>query len=202
MTLRLFLSTDESIPLHRRLITSLIEAIESARLEPGSLVPSTRELALTQGIARATVSKAYSELVRCGYLITRSGGKTWVAETLPGQEVVKRIVLPERSDVDDLLSAYALRLMDSGIKKSWDQPYSPAPNGLVPVLQWKQILSKYCNNLDSTKMNADPFGEMPLRETVVRYLSRQRGIHCQAGKCDCIPRIAKRALSHLPCAAG
>ncbi|MDR3613186.1 MAG: PLP-dependent aminotransferase family protein [Candidatus Obscuribacterales bacterium] len=180
MSLRLFLSTDESIPLHRRLIAALIEAIESSRLEPGSLVPSTRELAQTLGLSRATVSKAYAELLRSSYLVTRSGGKTRVAETLPGRETTKRIVLPVRSDVDDLVSAYALRLMDSGIKSSWDQPYSPAPNGLIPVLQWKQILSKYCNNLDSSKINSEPFGEVPLRNSIATYLLRERGIHCLA----------------------
>jgi GntR family transcriptional regulator/MocR family aminotransferase len=180
MSLRLFLSTDESIPLHRRLISALIEAIESSRLESGSLVPSTRELAQTLGLSRATVSKAYAELLRSGYLNTRSGGKTRVAEFLPGQEPVRRIVLPATSEAENLVSSYALRLMDSGIRKSWDQPYSPAPNGLIPVQQWKQILSKYCNSLDSSKINSETFGEIALRQSISKYLLRERGINCRA----------------------
>ena len=92
-SLLLILSTDTATPLHRRLIVALIEAITSSRLEPGELVPSSRELAQSMGIARATVSKAYAELVRNGYLITRSGGKTRVAETLPTFDFGKRIAL-------------------------------------------------------------------------------------------------------------
>src|ERR1700722_17754324 len=121
MSLLLFLSTDDTIPLHRRLIAALTESITSSRLTPGELVPSSRELAQSLGIARATVSKAYAELVRSGYLITRQGGKTRVADSLPtAQELGKRVIPQPRGEIDAVISSYAARLLDIALRTSWD----------------------------------------------------------------------------------
>jgi GntR family transcriptional regulator/MocR family aminotransferase len=190
MSLLLFLSTDDSEPLHRRLIVALTEAITSSRLTPGSLVPSSRELAQSLGISRATVSKAYTELVRTGYLSTRAGGKTRVADSLPIadpqsnpaispiHEVGKRIVACPQGEIDDYISSYAARLGEIGIVANWGVVDAAAPKRLLPIAQWKQILTKYCNELDSEKLSTHPFGEASFRTTIARFLYRSRAINC------------------------
>src|SRR5262245_55542310 len=58
---------------------SLRDAIRAGRLLPGTALPSSRALARELGMARSTVSGAYSQLVAAGYLETRHGAGTWVA---------------------------------------------------------------------------------------------------------------------------
>ena len=59
---------------------ALREAARSGRLLPGTRLPSSRALATDLGIARNTVADAYGQLVAEGWLATRHGSGTWVAE--------------------------------------------------------------------------------------------------------------------------
>jgi GntR family transcriptional regulator len=56
----------------------LLELIST--LEPGSLVPTERELTVELGTSRTTVRQALSELVGEGRLVRRQGSGTYVAE--------------------------------------------------------------------------------------------------------------------------
>src|ERR1700689_763251 len=58
----------------------LRDAVKSGRLQAGTRLPSSRSLALDLGIARNTVAEAYGQLVAEGWLATRQGAGTWVAE--------------------------------------------------------------------------------------------------------------------------
>jgi GntR family transcriptional regulator/MocR family aminotransferase len=61
---------------------ALREAVTSGRLEPGVRLPSSRALAADLGIARATVTEAYGQLVAEGWLTARQGSGTLVAGTV------------------------------------------------------------------------------------------------------------------------
>ncbi|MFC7617923.1 GntR family transcriptional regulator [Actinokineospora soli] len=63
---------------------ALRTAVESGRLGPGTVLPSTRVLAEELGVSRGTVVDAYGDLVAEGYLRTRPGGETSVAERPAG----------------------------------------------------------------------------------------------------------------------
>src|SRR3954447_19590450 len=69
-------------PVHRQLGCSLRDAIRSGRLEGGASVPSSRALARQLGLSRGVVVEAYEQLVAEGYLVSRPGGATRVAEGL------------------------------------------------------------------------------------------------------------------------
>ena len=188
MSLLLFLSNDASVPLHRRVIAALMEAINSARLVPGALLPSSRELAVSLGVSRATVSKAYEELCRTGFLVTRVGGKTRVADVLPNQAdpvekaaaglVGRRISSAPQEGMDKYVSSYALRLSRAGIVSSWGHLAAATPKRLLPIPQWKQILTKYCTELDAKKLVSDPFGDISFRHTIAKFLGRARAVKC------------------------
>src|SRR6266568_6943346 len=60
--------------------TALRDAVQSRRLAPGTRLPSSRAFALDLGIARNTVADAYAQLVAEGWLATRHGSGTWVAD--------------------------------------------------------------------------------------------------------------------------
>ena len=65
--------------LHGQLRTAILEG----RLRPGLRLPSTRALADAHGVSRNTAMAAYELLLSEGYLATRQGAGTYVADVLP-----------------------------------------------------------------------------------------------------------------------
>ena len=180
----LVLSEDRTIRLHERLIAAVTEAIDGGRLSPGSSMPSSRILASSLGIARATVSKAYEELHRSGHLVSKPGGKTFVGarSSQAGATSVRLSVAPGS---DPKLSQYARRLKQATIRREASAHmaainYGAPPPWVLPVAAWRQTFTKYCNNLDPDQIehNPHPFGYLPLREAVADYLARRKAVSC------------------------
>ena len=67
-------------PLHVQLESGLREAIRSGRLTSATRLPASRVLAGDLGVSRRLVVEAYAQLVAEGYLRSRRGGGTFVAE--------------------------------------------------------------------------------------------------------------------------
>lgn len=72
----------EGRPDSRKLAEALRTAIRDGRLPAGFRLPSTRALAHDLGVARGTVTRAYDQLSTEGFLLSRQGAATTVAERL------------------------------------------------------------------------------------------------------------------------
>jgi len=72
-----------SVPLYRQLYDGFRTAILERRLRAGQRIPSTRALALELRISRLPLLNAYEQLVAEGYLVSRTGSGTFVANTPP-----------------------------------------------------------------------------------------------------------------------
>src|SRR6201984_3450922 len=71
-------------PLHEQLYRQIREELKSGRFSDGSSrLPSSRTLATERGIARSTVSLSRSKLHAEGYLRSKPGSGTFVANLLP-----------------------------------------------------------------------------------------------------------------------
>ena len=70
-------------PDHRRLYRVLQEGILRDELQPGTRLPSSRQLATELGIARNTVIHVYEQLGVEGYVSAGVGSGTFVADTAP-----------------------------------------------------------------------------------------------------------------------
>ena len=70
-------------PLHRQLYQELRRAILGGRLAAGSRLPASRELASVSRVSRNTVLSAYDQLLAEGYIESRAGSGTFVAEAIP-----------------------------------------------------------------------------------------------------------------------
>ena len=68
-----------NVPLYRQLYAGLRRAILTARLAPGSRLPSSRSLAAKFGLSRNTVVCAYAELIADGLARARVGSGTVIA---------------------------------------------------------------------------------------------------------------------------
>ncbi len=66
-------------PLYVNLRRVLSDLIATQVLEPGTALPTERDLAEMSGLSRVTVRKAVEELVRDGQLIRKQGSGTFVA---------------------------------------------------------------------------------------------------------------------------
>src|SRR5688500_12215382 len=74
---------DSNAPLYRALYAQMRAAILSGELKGGMKLPSTRALADELNISRNTVLNAYRQLLAEGYLESREGSGTFVAQVLP-----------------------------------------------------------------------------------------------------------------------
>src|SRR5271154_479770 len=74
-------------PLHLQLEAGLREAIRTGRLESGTRLPASRTLAGDLGGSRRLVVEAYSQLLAEGYLRSRRGAGTFVAEAATAGDV-------------------------------------------------------------------------------------------------------------------
>jgi GntR family transcriptional regulator len=81
--MRLWLNRIGEISLREQLITQIVLGILCRELAPGQRLPSTRDLARRFGIHANTVSSAYRELEREGWLELRHGSGVYVEATRP-----------------------------------------------------------------------------------------------------------------------
>ena len=83
MDLVITLDRDCAVPLYQQLAEELRKAILNGRLKPNYKLPSSRALAMSMEISRATVTQSYEQLLSEGYLETRYGSGTFVCSKLP-----------------------------------------------------------------------------------------------------------------------
>jgi GntR family transcriptional regulator len=77
-------------PLYRQVMRQLRERIVSGQLARGERLPSVRELSAEAGLNPLTVAKAYQFLEREGFVQTRRGHGTFVAESAPSLSAAAR----------------------------------------------------------------------------------------------------------------
>jgi DNA-binding transcriptional regulator YhcF (GntR family) len=101
--MRLWLSKNSDVPLREQLVRQIMLGVVSDDLKPGQRLPSTRELARRFRIHSNTVSAAYRDLERAGWLEVRKGSGVYVrqlggdkGEASPGT----------RTGLDQLISAF------------------------------------------------------------------------------------------------
>ena len=83
--MRLWLSRSSEVPLREQLVTQIRLGIVSGDLKVRQKLPSTRELARRFRIHSNTVSAAYRELARSGWVAVRKGSGVYVRERSANQ---------------------------------------------------------------------------------------------------------------------
>jgi GntR family transcriptional regulator / MocR family aminotransferase len=165
--LHLDLSAAPGRSLRARTEHALREAVRSGRLAPGTRLPATRALAVELGVSRGVVVDAYAQLAAEGYLHTRRGGGTTVAEAAPATEAMPAPVIP-----DGRAGGPALR---------YDlQPSLPAIDGF-PRAAWQTALGRVLRELPDARMGYGHLqGEPELRAALAASLARTRGLRTTA----------------------
>jgi GntR family transcriptional regulator len=66
-------------PMYKQITDQVKEAIASGSLQPEAKIPSIREMSRELKISEITIKRAYSDLENQGFIITRSGLGSYVA---------------------------------------------------------------------------------------------------------------------------
>ena len=74
------ISPTDPTPLYQQIIEQLKDAIAKGRLIPHEKLPSIREMAVELNTSQITTKRAYADLENEGYIYTRSGLGSFVAE--------------------------------------------------------------------------------------------------------------------------
>lgn len=76
--MKIIISNSSNVPIYEQIKKEIIEAILSDELKSDEMLPSIRSLAQDIRISVMTIKKAYDELEREGYIVTRQGKGSYV----------------------------------------------------------------------------------------------------------------------------
>ncbi|WP_158277295.1 PLP-dependent aminotransferase family protein [Opitutus sp. ER46] len=185
-------------PLHRWLHGELRRAIVGGRLAPGARLPSSRDLARQQGLARATVVGVFAQLRAEGYLVTRHGSGTVVAAALPDPFIDAAPARPQRAigpgsrASHNAPAAIATSRSRSASATAATSPASPAPAAFdiyrpsldaFPLAIWAQLTSRRLRLGRTALLTAgDPLGYRPLRAAIAEHLAATRSVVCDVDR--------------------
>ena len=154
-------------PAKRRaaLEAALREAIRDGSLRPGVPLPSSRGLAEQLGVSRGTVTSAYGQLVDEGFLTSRPGSGTAVADV--------RDPKPPAASPHRFAAARPMHDL---------RPGSP-DLAAFPLRGWTAATRRMLGAARPELFGAgDPQGRFELRAALADYLGRTRGVRTSADR--------------------
>lgn len=187
-------------PLYRALYTHLRAAILSGELKGGMKLPSTRALAAELNISRNTVLNAYRQLLAEGYLQSKEGSGTLVANVLPDLLLAvpsrpqPKTARPTRAQLPrPLFSDRAKAQIASSQPPTagkLPRPFlaeAPALDAF-PYQLWTRLAVRRARQMSvSNFMYQDSAGYRPLREAIVAHMTISRQVHCTAEQVIIVP---------------
>ncbi len=178
-------------PLHLQLYRQIRdELVAGSFTQNSSRLPSTRALALDLKIARLTVNLAFSKLQDEGYLQTRIGSGTFVANALPETflksgklkvepQAERPVRLSER--VKNIPDQRAGKQFDYGIAGRPGVSFVPALAALdeFPIHIWERLRAEVLAKKGAHLLQyASSRGDPELRKAIATYLCDYRGARC------------------------
>lgn len=173
-------------PLNLQLYHLIRKGILSGTFKPGLRLTSSRDLAKDLAMSRNTVMYAYEQLIAEGYLETRPGAGTFVADTVPDQ-ITQPMPRRQHSDTSDLtLSARGRKLatQKSALNLQWGAFRTGTPDVTeFPKKVWMRLQNKVWYRSDPDLLTYAPYGGyMPLRKAISDYLKISRSVNCDASQ--------------------
>jgi len=165
------LDRSASQPLRAQLEASLRDAIRGGRLHAGERLPSSRELARALGISRGMVQECYGQLLAEGYLTSRTGSATRVADLSARRSGDQAVTAPPAGS----LPAPARPRQAAGPPLIADFRPGVPDLSSFPRTDWAWAVRQACTQAASADLGyGDPRGSEVLREVLAGYLRRVR----------------------------
>lgn len=171
--------------LSRQLAQALREAVRRGDIRAGDTLPSTRLLAAALQVARGTVVDAYAQLIAEGFLESRGGAGTRVANALAEPPPVEEPPVARKRAAHAGLPEPAATFAQIA-REFRPLPAMPfaisVPVGLTaPDDIWRRLGNRLrARGAGAPSGYADPQGALPLREAIADYVRRSRSVRCHA----------------------
>ncbi|WP_322013291.1 PLP-dependent aminotransferase family protein [Paraburkholderia sp. J12] len=170
--------------LSRQLAQALREAVRRGDIPPGDALPSTRLLAASLQIARGTVIEAYEQLIAEGFLESKGGASTRVAQALAETHATGQPRAARRRVSQPGLPepAAAFAQIAREFKPMPPVPFAiSVPAGLTaPGDAWRRLGNRLrARGPGAPAGYADPLGALPLREAIAGYVRKSRSVRCE-----------------------
>ncbi|HKP02790.1 MAG TPA: PLP-dependent aminotransferase family protein [Chthoniobacterales bacterium] len=180
-------------PLHQQLCRQIRQELASGNFgDRASRLPSSRALAADLRVSRETVDLAFAKLHAEGYLQSRIGSGTFVADPLPETFLsVKQPKTPRASERPPRMAERLRQIHDRRGRKELDvgrgggdkvslRPGLPAVDEF-PIDIWERLRAETLAKKGANLLRyATPHGDLDLREAVAAYLCDSRGARCHA----------------------
>jgi len=175
------------------LYRQLLAAIADGRLAAGVRLPPTRRAGAFFGVSRNTVAEAYSRLMSEGYVVSRHGAGTFVAERPPASQQVA-----QAPDIAYRLNPFWLRpdvtaamhfWQDQGVVTTASPPladFRPAliDSRLFPHEAFRRITAHQLRGLErkppGLRSAQGNQGNYHLREAIARHIAVTRAVVCNS----------------------
>ncbi len=157
---------DLTEPICRQIYRQLRSQILNGELREGDSLASTRSLASDLGISRSTVVEAYDMLLAEGFLESRQGSQTVVAQGV-------KMLMPKEKP--------KLRVSTKSTAVLADFTTGKPDLAQFPRAQWIRLIGQTARDLPPEAYGyTGPNGYHPLRVEIAAWLSRSRGISVEA----------------------
>ena len=181
-----------------KLYAALREAIADGRLPAGTRLPSTRDLARQQVVARGTVVAVFEQLTADGFLASRIGDGTYVRAALrvarPAADGRRSFTKPP------VLSIHYSPFLTGG--NGGLRPFranTPAID-LFPRAAWARLSARCWRQASPDGLgDGDPRGQLRLRQVLSEYLALSRGVRSEVEQVFIVP--GTQAALDLVCRA-
>jgi GntR family transcriptional regulator/MocR family aminotransferase len=182
----------------RNLYRQLKAAILDGRLAAGAKLPPSRRSEIFFGVSRNTAIEVYEKLLNEGYLFTRQGSGTYVADKIPAPP--PRPAALGQAAPDRRLNAFWLRPEVSAAMGFWrDPPQAQARPSKVPAVDFRPALvdsrlfpfdvfrrlsAQQLRGLErkpaSYKSAQGNQGNYSLRDAITQHIAVTRAVACRA----------------------
>ncbi|MDP3842776.1 MAG: PLP-dependent aminotransferase family protein [Oxalobacteraceae bacterium] len=177
-------------PVNRQIYQVLRAATLSHQLPAGLQLPSSRELARELAMSRNTVTHAYEQLIAEGYLETRTGAGTFIADTVPDQIVEVSQSSRSGNGSDQAghvgLSNRGTQLIQrAGVSTLQWGAFMPGVPDVTqfPNKVWSRLQNKHWRRSRAELLTyGQSGGYLPLREAIAEYLRVARSVNCRTGQ--------------------
>ncbi|MEZ0007172.1 GntR family transcriptional regulator/MocR family aminotransferase [Flavobacterium sp. 28YEA47A] len=181
----IIIDKESKIPLYRQIAISIINEIRTGTLKAGTHLPGTRELSKKLGVHRKTVIAAYDELSAQDWIVVVPRKHVTVSKQIPTLKAQK---WNQKDATLSYQNTFDLPLHGLEEKAS-EQPILSAPEifiddgypdiRLSPIDELLKIYRSYTIRKYAVKnaIVGTTQGTLKLREELVRYLSKTRGLN-------------------------
>jgi GntR family transcriptional regulator/MocR family aminotransferase len=202
------LKTQKERITSKDLVAAVSHAIDKGLLQPGDRIPSMRELSLFLNIAKTTVARSFDQLIATGQLTATKGSGTFVAggscermATNPGKTNSAEHSMQFEWETHFSQTAQRLLKQSPEFITSGDIDtinFGSTPAEFLPIGEWKsRIIAQYrADEIVPGGNKTEPLGFRPLRDALVGFLRRTKGIQCEATQIA-LYSSSQNALNHV-----